>query len=148
MYLQDNAREQEPIFDLMSLGDIRWLDLRLKWYYDPTLYYKSDVFTVFDLQFLLKAKVKSDRTNGRSLAYQMICDSRLTSPVKLKFVVLKSPSNFNDIDIKPKIKVFTFTPTTPCTYFFNLHLTPAQCNEFLCQDFINFRLLITTPIRK
>lgn len=88
----------DSIFDLLSFEkilhqDIKWQPYRTDEYL-PRLYYETNRFTLFDLQWVIKARVNDDQkdptqSSERRITYQLCLKTRITDPLDFHFVILK-----------------------------------------------------------
>lgn len=134
----------------MVLEFISVSDLQLRPYrsddFITKLFYETSRFSAFSQQWVVKARVNSDSKNPsqstrRSLHFQLVLKSRLTSPLKVYFVVLKGP--FGDIRVNPAIFDFEFNNDKLETDYQELPIDDSlECNKLLASKAINLRLIL------
>lgn len=95
----EDKKLYDSIFDLLSFEKITFNDLQLKPYrtdeYIHKLYYETSRFTAFNTQWVVKARVNDDQRDptqscDRTLGYQIVLKSKLTTPMAIHYVILKA----------------------------------------------------------
>ncbi|XP_074594570.1 zinc finger TRAF-type-containing protein 1-B [Brevipalpus obovatus] len=140
----------DSIFDLLSFEkilhqDIKWQPYRTDEYL-PRLYYETNRFTLFDLQWVIKARVNDDQkdptqSSERRITYQLCLKTRITDPLDFHFVILKGP--YGDMKVTPRIYRSEFTSSKMESNYNPLPLMDStECNRLLSGKVIHFRFFM------
>lgn len=138
------------IFELLSFEKITFNDLQFRPYrtdeFIHKLYYETSRFTAFNSQWVVKAFINDNQRDPtqsceRSLTYQLVLKSKVSSPLGIYYIILKGP--FGDMKIHPRVYNFEFNDSQCESSYqpFSLH-DSAECNRLLAAKAINFRLIM------
>ncbi|ESP02606.1 hypothetical protein LOTGIDRAFT_138168 [Lottia gigantea] len=138
------------IFNLLSLEKITFNDLQLKPYrtddFIAKLFYETSRFSAFNHQWVIKARANQDQkyptqTCSRSVTYQLILKSKITTPIRLHYLVLKGPHS--EAKVKPTIYEHEFSADSTESENREFPLLDAnECNKVLAGKTINFRVIL------
>lgn len=151
------AGEKFDIFEILSLGDVKFAEFRLESYHtdsvNPQLYYESNSFTLLNKNWGVRAKIISDdqgQTNplhaiNRSIVFQLKLKSRTFTPICTNFMLMRG--NNCEIEFRSNIYKFEFTAERGTSDYVSLGVTPEQCDYLTTCPDIYFRLLIAKPMQ-
>lgn len=138
------------VFSFLSFEKVTFNDLQLKPYrtddFITKLFYESSRFSAFSYQWVMRARVIHNQkdpahSSERSLQYQLVSKSKLTSPITLHFMALKGP--YGDMKLTPAIYKFDFTNEAVESEHQDLPIIDSvECNRLLAAKTINLRLII------
>ncbi|XP_074842608.1 zinc finger TRAF-type-containing protein 1 isoform X1 [Carettochelys insculpta] len=138
------------IFSLLSFEKIGYTEVQFRPYrtddFITRLYYETPRFTVLNQTWVLKARVNDSERNPnlsckRTLSFQLILKSKVSSPMECSFLLLKGP--YDDVKINPVIYHFVFTNENNETEYVPLPIIDSvECNKLLAAKNINLRLFI------
>ncbi|CAM5107416.1 unnamed protein product [Natator depressus] len=138
------------IFSLLSFEKIGYTEVQFRPYrtddFITRLYYETPRFTVLNQTWVLKARVNDSERNPnlsckRTLSFQLILKSKISSPMECSFLLLKGP--YDDVKINPVIYHFVFTNENNETEYVPLPIIDSvECNKLLAAKNINLRLFI------
>ncbi|XP_020851086.1 zinc finger TRAF-type-containing protein 1 [Phascolarctos cinereus] len=138
------------IFSLLSFEKIGYTEVQFRPYrtddFITRLYYETPRFTVLSQTWVLKARVNDSERNPnlsckRTLSFQLILKSKISSPMECSFLLLKGP--YDDVKINPVIYHFVFTNENNETDYVPLPIIDSvECNKLLAAKNINLRLFI------
>uniref|UniRef100_A0A8C0H3Y4 Cysteine and histidine rich 1 n=2 Tax=Chelonoidis abingdonii TaxID=106734 RepID=A0A8C0H3Y4_CHEAB len=138
------------IFSLLSFEKIGYTEVQFRPYrtddFITRLYYETPRFTVLNQTWVLKARVNDSERNPnlsckRTLSFQLILKSKISSPMECSFLLLKGP--YDDVKINPVIYHFIFTNENNETEYVPLPIIDSvECNKLLAAKNINLRLFI------
>ncbi|XP_060099133.1 zinc finger TRAF-type-containing protein 1 [Heteronotia binoei] len=138
------------IFSLLSFEKIGYTEVQFRPYrtddFITRLYYETPRFTVLNQTWVLKARVNDSERNPnlsckRTLSFQLILKSKISSPMECSFLLLKGP--YDDVKINPVIYHFVFTNENNETDYVPLPIIDSvECNKLLAAKNINLRLFI------
>ncbi|RUS69772.1 hypothetical protein EGW08_022468 [Elysia chlorotica] len=146
---QEEQKVYREIFSLLSFEKITFNDLQLRPFrtddFITRLYYETSRFSAFNQQWVIRARINSDHKNpihtiNRTLSYQLVAKTKLSSPMSLHFLALSGP--FGGIDMKSKIYNFEFTTENAETEYEDLPIEASECDKLLAAKTINLRLVM------
>ncbi|XP_077982128.1 zinc finger TRAF-type-containing protein 1-B-like [Glandiceps talaboti] len=152
---QNRAEEMKVysnIFNLLSFEKISLNDLQMRPYrsddFIPRLYHETSRFSALDQQWVVKARVNDNQRDptqsySRSLSYQLVLKSRLTttSSLDIHFIVLKGP--FGEMKVDPKIYRYEFNNDNYESDYQELPLVSyGEANKLLAAKTINLRIIL------
>ncbi|KAG1661121.1 Cysteine and histidine-rich protein 1 [Nymphon striatum] len=153
--VKDKSKENElnlfhHVFDLLSYEKINFSDLQLKPYrtdeFIHKLFYETSRFSAFNQQWVVKATINDNQRDPsksccRSISYQLVLKSRISSPFAIHYVVLKGP--FGDMKVHPRIYHHEFDENKLESTYQTLPLSDSnECNRLLAMKAVSFRLIM------